>query len=427
MSDLQSLLKNLTTSAVSTLSYVYYKKETGKIHKISSKNIVEEGFKVFEIETDEVKPILTGERRIEEFIITYDVSLKQIRLKEVAYDDTFSTAATLAYQLPIIKEYRSNHIQLDAVFDGIEVYIIDGLYDYNKGDFVWHDNAVYKLVKDVERYTEFDPSEHKIVADDVRITKFSTNHVTVEDLKMHPEFVGIHVDVWYKELDHLAGQHVWLNNVVYKLLKDHTADSDFNLNNAEIITSNVKLYEDENESLKFNKALHTGDMILKNNNLYSIEFAPRTVKKDRTDIIFFNRPEKVLEYFHTDAHLTDLADLANGQIILVGKSLYQLETDKEYDVIVQQNTISKLWSILLNPYTKKFLQMSGYNPKETLYFSVTSKYDPNILYRSLEFTVGDLLSGEKTVIPFICDAEHTPQDVSIYTAKYFDNYAHEVI
>lgn len=427
MSELHNLIKTIQVSTTSTNSYVYYTKNTGKIHKISSKNSPTDDFEVIAIPSDEVAPILTGEKRTDEFVVLYDVSLKQIRLKEVAYEDAHKTASTMCYQLPIIKEYRSNHIQLGAVYDGIEVYMIDGLYDYNKGDFVWHDNAVYKLLKDVERYAVFDASKHKVVIDDVKITKFSTNHVTVEDLNMYPEFVGIHVDVWYKELDHLAGQHVWLNNVVYKLLKDHTADSNFNSNDAEIIISNVKLYEDENESLKVNKALHTGDMILKNNNLYSIEFVPRTVKKDRTDIIFFNRPEKVLEYFHTDDQLTDVADLANGQIILVGKSLYQLETDKEYDVIVQQNTISKLWSILLNPHTKKFLQMSGYNPKETLYFSVTSKYDPNILYRSLEFTVGDLLSGEKTVIPFICDPEYTPQDVSIYTAKYFDNYAHEVI
>ena len=64
---------------------------------------------------------------------------------------------------------------------------------------------------------------------------------------------------------------------------------------------------------------------------------------------------------------------------------------------------------------------------EKLYFSVTSKYDPNILYRSLEFTIGDLLDEASSIIPFIYESENSVDDVSIYTAKYFDSYAHEVI
>ena len=125
--------------------------------------------------------------------------------------------------------------------------------------------------------------------------------------------------------------------------------------------------------------------------------------------------------------LSETTDLKNGQTILCGKSLYQIAVDKEYDIIVQQNTLSKSWSLSLNPYTKKFLQTSGYSPVETLYFSVTSKYDPNVLYRSLEFTVADLLDAKTSVIPFNSEAEADPLNVSIYTAKYFDSYAHEVI
>jgi len=125
--------------------------------------------------------------------------------------------------------------------------------------------------------------------------------------------------------------------------------------------------------------------------------------------------------------LSETTDLKNGQTILCGKSLYQIVANKAYDIIVQQNTLSKSWSLLLNPYTKKFLQASGYRSDETLYFSVTAKYDPNVLYRSLEFTVGDLLSDASSVVPFIFESEADSKDVSIYTAKYFDSYAHEVV
>ena len=313
MSDLQSLLKNLTASAVSTMSYVYYNKENGKIHKISSKNIAEEGFEIFEIETDEVKPILTGERRTEEFTITYDVSLKQIRLKEVAYDDTFKTADTMCYQLPVIDNTGTENCIDESKLEGLT-----------------------------------------------------------------PQYVGMHIDVWYDEVLHLAGQHVWKNNNVYKVIKDQPANTKFNIDNAELIVENVKMYRDENKALTIDDTVDVGDLILKYNNIF----------------------------------LFDLADC---------------NVNLENDIVIRQDTEFDTWNIKINPHTKKFLRMSGYNPKETLYFSITSKHDPNILYRSLEFKIGDLLLESTSLIPFICDAEHDPNNVSIYTAKYFDKYVHEII
>lgn len=314
MSDLQSLINRLSAGPVSTQSYIYYKKETGKIHKVSSNNIPEDGFEIFEIETDEVKPILTGERRTDEFVIVYDVSLKQIRLKEVAYDDSHNTAATMCYQLPVIDN------------TGTEKYIDD-------------------------------------------FTKQGG---------LTPQFVGIHIDVWYDELSHLAGQHVWKNNNVYKVINEQPADTKFNIDNAELIVENVKLYSDENKELKRDNTIDIGNLILKNNSIF----------------------------------LFDFENIGNNE---------------NFDIVIRQNTNNGVWRIILNTHTKKFLRMSEYNSKERLYFSITAKHDPNILYRSLEFTMGDLLSESISVIPFISDVEYKPADVSIYTAKYFDSYAHEVI
>ncbi len=210
MSNLHDLLKKLSVSSVSTMSYVYYHKENGKIHKISSKNIPEEGFEIFEVENKEVLPILTGERRTEEFVIFYDVSLKQIRLKAVAYDDTHKTTSTMCYQLPIVKQ----------------------------------------------------------------------------------------------------------NN--------------------------------------------------------------------------------------EDSYL-------------------------ESDIVIQQDTDKGEWNIRINPHTTKFLRTSGINYTETLYFSVTAKYDPNVFYRSLEVKIIDLFKKSAPSIPFIYDVEYGANNVSIYTAKYFDKYVHEII
>lgn len=97
------------------------------------------------------------------------------------------------------------------------------------------------------------------------------------------------------------------------------------------------------------------------------------------------------------------------------------------DIIVQQDIVNKEWKIKITLDTKNFL-ISTTNPSnETLYFSVTSKFDPNIFYRSLEVNVSDLLYKNTVSIPFTYEVEGNKDDISIYTAKYFDNYIHEII
>ena len=446
MSELQSLIKKLNVAAVATKSYIYYEKETGKINKVSSRDIFEEGFEIFEIDTEEVKPILTGERRTEEFTITYDVSSKQIRLKEIAYDDSYNTAATLTYQLPLIKNTNDGHFILTEAYSGVDVCIFDKTKNYIKGQFIWHDNNVYKLSKDIIRNIKFNSNDHNLFIENVVLTTLPTQTHQSNIVTFNNEYVGVHVDVWYKELSHLAGQHVWLNGNVYKLLTDQDADTEFTMDNVEVIVKDVKLYNDENKNLEFNNVLLPGDMILDNNKLYSVKIKTEEFTKDKYSVFFYNSVDtalyvdnqkyleislnstnKIVNNSDIKLELTDPSDLKNGRLVLSGKTLYQIEKNKDYDVIISQDTINKTWSAIINPYTKKFLKTSGYNPKERLYFSVTSKHDPNILYRSLEFTIDDLLNDHASIIPFIYDTENDSDDVSIYTVKYFENYAHEVI
>lgn len=448
MSSLQELIKKIQVSAANPESYVYYDKSNGKIHKISSTNTADDEYSIFAIPNEDVKPILTGEKRIEEFIIFYDVSLKQVRLKEVAYEDEHKTSSTMCYQLPVIKNQNEGHILLEQIYEGIDIYIWDIAYDYSKDKFVWYNGTVYKLATDIQKNIEFDIDTHYVFIQDVCISLLPTQSHTTTQLIMQPEYSGIHVDVWYKELSHLSGQHVWLNGNVYKLLNDQPKDTEFTIDNAEVIISNVTLYADKNKSLKTVSNIKSGDTILNNNSIYSIQEVEQQFNKDKSSTFFYNTEHMLLyynafnkTYIKADANerydfeivdnnylfLTDTATLKNGQTLLCGKQLYLVAIKKEYDIIVQQDTYAKCWKIVLNPYTKKFLITSEYSPKERLYFSVTSKYDPNILYRSLEFTVGDLLSDTTSIIPFKYDIESNASDVSIYTAKYFEYYSHEVI
>lgn len=446
MSELQELIKKIKIDSVSSESFIYYDTANGKIHKISTKNIPDDEYSIFPISNEEVSPILTGQKRTDEFVIFYDVSAKQVRLKEVAYEDNHKTASTMCYQLPIIKNLHDGHFSLTRVYEGMDVYILDTTLDYDKGQCVWYNDNVYKLLTDFDKNNKFDETAHEVIVPNVLITDLPTQTHSVEKIGMQKEYVGVHVDVWYDELSHFAGQHVWINDNVYRLIEDQEKDTEFNKDNSELIVSDVKLYADENEYLETYKTPVLGDQLLINNSIHRVVFQPQTFDKDKNSIFFYNSSKTLLYYdkkMCLEVDLTDLyenvdykpislnlynsKELKNGQLILSGKQIYQIETDKEYDIIIQQNTVEKSWSMILNPYTKKFLLSSGYSPEEVLYFSITAKYDPNVLYRSLEFKISELLADTKKEIPFIYDIENVDGDVSIYTAKYFDSYAHEVI
>lgn len=204
MSSLHDLIKKIQVEKVNLESYVYYNKDTGKIHKISSSNVPDNDYEIIKLSNEEVRPILTGEKRTEEFIIKYDISAKQVILKEIKYDDSNDIASTMCYCIPV-------------------------------------------------------------------------------------------------------------NN----------------------------------------------------------KTAP--------------------------------------------------------DIIICQDTVNKVWKIIINSTIKKVLTSTTINTDYILYFSITSKNDPNILYRSLEFTVSNLVNTDGLTIPFKYDIEGSFDDVSIYTSKYFDSYSHEVI
>ena len=447
MSDLRNLLKKIKVSVETAEAYIYYDQKTGKIHKISGHNVPNEEYKILTVSPEEAAPLLTGVKRTDEFIITYDMSVKQILMKEVAYEDNHKTASTMCYQLPIIKNSHDGHMSLTRVHEGISVYIWNDseVSNYRAGEHVWHNKNVYKLMSDP---TEWNESEHTLYLENVQLTSIPTQSHNVEKLTTIPEYVGIHVDVWYKELEHVAGQHVWHKNIVYKLLQDQAINTEFTMDNVEIVVKNVLLYADENKLLETVSTIRPNMLILDNNSIYRTAIIEQPFDKDKLSILFYATSNKLLYCsLETEAiwevELDDIEETAslttleldytpsikvkNGNIILLGKYLYQAEIDKEYDIIVQQNIPNSCWNVVLNPYTKKFLVSSGYAPTDILYLSVTAKYDPNILYKSLEFKVADLLTNALVAIPFTSDYESNEDSVSIYTAKYFDSYAHEVI
>lgn len=93
------------------------------------------------------------------------------------------------------------------------------------------------------------------------------------DLKL--QYDGIHVDVWYKELQYLKGQHVWYDDNVYRALNDVKENTDFSQNNFKLAIKDVKVYSDKNKHLDY-KEIYTGDLVLVDNKIYLVNYDGKT-------------------------------------------------------------------------------------------------------------------------------------------------------
>jgi|TARA_B110000977_G_scaffold198443_1_gene283318 hypothetical protein len=446
MSELDDLIKLLQTEVKhSQSSYVYYNNDTGSIIRISGiEHPLDENELVLEVPYNIASPILSGEKRTTDFIVMYDMALKEKVLKEKNYQDTHKEASQMCYQLPVIKKNRSGHMGTTEIYDGVEVYMWFKDTEYKKDNLVWYKGNVYKILKENKQGSVFSKNNTVLFVADVQLTTLPTQSISITRVvpEFTQEYVGVHIDIWYSELEHLKGQHVWIGNCVYMILEDQPAGTEFNPKNVEMIVSNVLLFKDENTSLSFITHIRDGDTYLENNKMYSASVKEEEYNKSSNDIVFYSgksniiktREDDTLLRFNTidpsdyailknDLKLIDQQDLINGSKVLLGKKLYQVQLDASYDIIVTQDKKQKLWTLELNPATLTYMQLTRSDLNDVLYFSITAKHDPNILYKSLKLPMS---SFEKNlVIPFDYDSEM--DDVSLYTAKYFDSYAHEVI
>jgi hypothetical protein len=460
MSNFANFLKTLNIEVdVVSNSFVYYDPTNGKIEKIGNKYVKDDSLSILEVHHSTVTDIINGTKSPDDFIVEYDVALKQLALKEKTYEDNNSKIDTSMHRLPVVRTVsdeagdRSSLI-FNGIYDGVEVFVWISGTRFTKGMLVWYKNTVYKLLEDIE-LDEFDESKADAFVTDVVVSNIkSINHFVEYKVMFKSIFEGVHVDVWYRDLEHLPGQHVWIYNNVYRIREHQSADTSFNLENAELVLSNVLLYGDINKSLTFVSVLSPGDKILDNNRLYLCLDEKLNAKMQEKSIVFYTSKYQGLLYDEelktltkfsfTEKHNKLLADnekikdtielldnstIEDGAKVLIGKNLYlatRLEV-RDIDVNVVQNNLLGCWEIYLGKKTKRSLQKISYVGQDTLYFSVTSKYDPNILYRTMEFSLSKLLNDVSQIYPYQNDWERTREDVSVYTSKFFDTYSHEIL
>jgi cell fate (sporulation/competence/biofilm development) regulator YmcA (YheA/YmcA/DUF963 family) len=447
-------------------SYVYYNEDSGNIIKISNRKIApeeESDYKILEVDPKEVKEILDGTKRTQDYTVIYDKTAKQILLKEVSYEDTVFTINDRLYQLPLVKNTMtsnkdSHYTTFEEIYDGVDVFIFLKDEYYPKGTVVWYNGQVYRLTKDNKVGKDFDTENSTLLVNNVHLTKMSSIKHEGNSIKFEPQYEGIHVDVWYDELEHLAGQHVYLNTVVYRILEDQEAGTWFNIENAEIIVKGVKLYSDENEYLTFDKSVFDGDLILSDNQLFSVKYEEVEYDQQDDSVLFYCNPGKMLtvleddkmvkfdvasyieeerlptevEYIFTSQlpiEITENNYFTRGDKVLFGKRLYSVKTvvAEQYDVTFIQNNKHNYWEVIFNKETEIFMLQHRSGRNDKLYFSITAKHDPNILYRSMEFNIGDIVANRIKRYPYQFEWEFNNAEVSIYTTKYFPTYGHEII
>lgn len=136
----------------------------------------------------------------------------------------------------------------------------------------------------------------------------------------------------------------------------------------------------------------------------------------------------IVTYDLSEKRLTVKEKTYESDLNSIRYKLYEVPSAKDlnYDVKIIQDFKKKCWRIKLGKETTKELKNSRYNSNDLIYFSITQKHNPNILYKALEIKLKELLNDE-IVYEFNYDWEFNKSDISIYTPKFFKSYIYEVI
>ena len=277
------------------------------------------------------------------------------------YYDELTGAIKKISNINEISDYTMLRVNHDQVKN-----IINGRYKYS--DFlVTYDNS---QKTNVLKRKDFKNNSREIRDRIYKIKQVYNDYYHREIYK------GIYVDVWYKDLEHLKGQHVWYNNIVYKAVDNLPANIEFDLSHYEKIIDDVILYSDQNINLPFEPLTVVGQSFLNNNHLYQ----------------------------------------------------YSQGTNID-DLTIKRDLITNCWSFTTSLAVQDDISFRNLeNIRNTsLSIFVTALNDPNILYRHFLIPVNDLLRNNSIHISFKYDWESTDKQVSMYTNKFFDTYVYRVI
>ena len=120
-------------SNLDSVSYVYYNKETGKIHKVSSRHSPTTDYSILEVPTSQAEPITSGVKHTDDYRVMFDLSTKTISLKEISRDNRLTINDKL-YRIP---ELEIADLCISKTADGWEFKLSDEIRTF----FILHPPA----------------------------------------------------------------------------------------------------------------------------------------------------------------------------------------------------------------------------------------------------------------------------------------------
>lgn len=109
---------------------------------------------------------------------------------------------------------------------------------------------------------------------------------------------------------------------------------------------------------------------------------------------------------------------------LVNEFIYKIPVEQiiDADITIVQDIDNTCWKILIGKELKRSLIEKGISLNSVLYFSITAKNDPNVLYKQISCNFAESIRNSYYIVPFSEKFEYEISDISVYTVKLFDTY-----
>lgn len=133
--------------------------------------------------------------------------------------------------------------------------------------------------------------------------------------------------------------------------------------------------------------------------------------------VVFNVKEQKYEITHKDDSIIVYAD----------DLIFRINKVNSPQIIITQDIKNEKWILSVADEIKQTMKSVQSRLEEYLFFSITEKRNPNILYAHFYTSIKDLVEQEVLEIPFTSQEEQDFAKISVYTNRKFDRYSHEVI
>jgi hypothetical protein len=132
-------------------------------------------------------------------------------------------------------------------------------------------------------------------------------------------------------------------------------------------------------------------------------------------------------WFNPEVKQYQIKDFRYQDPDVVKEQIFKMSYVEDADVKVVIDYATTCWKFYISENFRSTLKKYNVSINSTLYFSVTEKGNPNVLYKLMKVPFKELVNKFYYVVPFDSKFEIDKTDFSVYTVKKFDTYSLEVI